>query len=471
MKKIVVLLMTVVMMLSITACGGGKDNTPPANTDKPVIADTSTTAPTTAPIPSTTPADTGEKEEKGTAPVGEDSIVMWYGANYYGVHETTFYCPEGAYIDETDLEKYKEDGSVSSFNVYDDVRGYTATGESHWSRELSTSEPTFYEVLPQLYFYGELDEKNAEEYPKSSYDVTNLGFQWEGKDMMLIKASYTSASDFEYHNVFVGVECEELYWRAKEGGGVEENLVAPMLVGFEIYSPGTELTVDQYAWIAGQLFGVDSGRTWPLEGEGETEETPVVNVDAAELLGTWLQRDSDWDDTFIFHEDGTGVVISGPEYPFTYAVNGDILTLTYDDGEQEEFTISVDGNLLTMIDKWDEELLLDKQTEEEPKLEIDQTEATEPAAPTLKELIIGTWEDQETEYKETFTFNADGTGKYSFEDGGHWEYTFTYTWYDGDYLEFVYDDDGTVGGFTVRIEDDVIYLSNLSVVDMPLVRQ
>ena len=93
-----------------------------------------------------------------------------------------------------------------------------------------------------------------------------------------------------------------------------------------------------------------------------------------------------------------------------------------------------------------------------------------PAEPTLKELIIGTWEDQETEYKETFTFHEDGTGKYSCEDGGHWEYTFTYTWYDGDYLEFVYDD-GSVGGFTVRIEDDVMYVSNTAVVDMPLVRK
>ena len=206
--------------------------------------------------------------------------------------------------------------------------------------------------------------------------------------------------------------------------------------------------------------------------QAASDAASAAEADARKaLLGTWLQRDSDWDDTFIFNADGTGVVISGPEYPFTYAVKGDILTLTYDDGDQEEFTISVDGDLLTMIDKWDEELLLDKQTEEEPKPEIDQTEATEPAAPTLKELIIGTWEDQETDYKETFTFNEDGTGKYSFEDNGHWEYTFTYAWYDGDYVEFIYDDDGTVGGFTVRIEGDVMYLSNLSVVDMPLVRQ
>ena len=457
MKKITALLLAA-LLLSLTACGGGGGKTPSASAGASAVS-------------SVPPAGTDSQGEvKGE---GESSIVMWYGANYYGVHETTFFCPEGAYIDEDDLEDYKENGSVSSFNVYDDVREYTATGESHWSRELSTSEPTSYEVLPQLYFYGELDAKNAEEYPTYSYDVTDLGFQWDGKDMMLVEASYTSADDFEYHDVFVGVEFEERYWRAKEGGGVEENLTAPMLVGFEIYSPGVELTVDQYAWIAGELFGVDSGRTWPLEGEGEAPAPAVVNVDAKELIGTWLQRDSDWDDTFIFNADGTGVVISGPEYPFTYAVKGDLLTLTYDDGEEEEFTISVDGDLLTMIDKWDDELLLDKQAAESAPAN-DQSAAAAPAAPaepTLKDLIIGTWEDQETAYRETFTFHKDGTGKYSFEDGGHWEYTFTYTWYDGDYVEFIYDDDGSTGGFTVRIEGDVMYLSNLSVVDMPLVRK
>jgi len=189
------------------------------------------------------------------------------------------------------------------------------------------------------------------------------------------------------------------------------------------------------------------------------------------LVGTWLQRDSDWEDTYIFNADGTGMLISGPEYPFTYIVKGDILTLTYDEDDEEEFTISVNGDLLTMIDMWDEELLLDKQAEEAPEPGNDQPEAAEPAALTLKELIIGTWEDQETEYKETFTFHADGTGKYSFEEDGHWEYTFTYTWYDGDYLEFVYDDDGSTGGFTVRIEGDVMYVSNTSVADMPLVRK
>lgn len=205
---------------------------------------------------------------------------------------------------------------------------------------------------------------------------------------------------------------------------------------------------------------------------GNTNTNAAVN--ASELVGTWLQRDSDWEDTYIFNADGSGMLISGPEYPFTYSVSGDKLTLDYGDDDEEEFTFSVEGDLLTMVDMWDEQLLLDKQTAEAPETTVPETEPAETTAPaelTLKELIIGTWEDQETEYKETFTFNADGTGKYSFEDNGHWEYTFTYEWFDGDYVEFTYDDDGSVGGFTVRIEGDTMYISNTVVADMPLVRK
>ena len=205
---------------------------------------------------------------------------------------------------------------------------------------------------------------------------------------------------------------------------------------------------------------------------GNTNTNAAVN--ASELVGTWLQRDSDWEDTYIFNVDGSGMLISGPEYPFTYSVSGDKLTLDYGDDDEEEFTFSVEGDLLTMVDMWDEQLLLDKQTAEAPETTVPETEPAETTAPaelTLKELIIGTWEDQETEYKETFTFNADGTGKYSFEDNGHWEYTFTYEWFDGDYVEFTYDDDGSEGGFTVRIEGDTLYVSNTTVADMPLVRK
>lgn len=444
MKKIVVLLLTAVMLLSLTACGGKE-----------------------------TPEESSKIPEVSTPSEGEVKFVITqYGSNPdYEVYTATIYCPEGAYFDEDQYAEFQADGYINDFWVYDDVREYDAYSTVYWSRDIykeGDELPQGYGIVEQLYFEGKVAPETEAEYPEYEQKVTDLGFKWEDKDVKLIETTYTSAGGYDYSEVFVGVEYTHYFWIVKDGGKVEDGVTAPGLFGFTVN--GWDITEDQYAWIAGQLFGVDSGRTWALESEEETE-APVVNVDASELLGTWLQRDSDWDDTFIFNADGTGVVISGPEYPFTYDVNGDILTLTYDDGDQEEFTISVNGNLLTMIDQWGDELLLDKQTNEESKPENDQTEATEPAVPTLKELIIGTWEDQETEYKETFTFKEDGTGKYSFEDGGHWEYTFTYAWYDGDYLEFVYDDDGSVGGFTVRIEGNVMYLSNTTVVDMPLVRK
>lgn len=449
MKKLLALLLALVMILSLAACGG---ETP--ETTEP------TTNPTTAP------------NEEPTADESEAKFVITqYGSNPdYEVYTATIYCPEGAYFDEDEYAEFQADGYLNDFWVYDDVREYTAYATVYWSRDIykeGDELPQGYGIVEQLYFEGEAASETSAEYPKHDQKVTDLGFKWEDKAVKLIETTYTSADDYTYNEVFVGVEYTHYFWKVKDGGDVEDGVTAPGLFGFSI--TGWDITEDQYAWIAGQLFGVDSGRTWLLEGENEESEAPVVNVDASKLLGTWLQRDSDWEDTYIFNADGSGLLISGPEYPFTYTVKGDVLTLTYDDGETEEFTICVDGDLLTMIDKWDEELLLDKQAEEAP--ENGQPEATEPAELTLKELIIGTWEDQETEYKETFTFNTDGTGKYSFEDNGHWEYTFTYEWYDGDYVEFTYDDDGSVSGFTVRIEDDVMYVSNTAVADMPLVRK
>lgn len=194
----------------------------------------------------------------------------------------------------------------------------------------------------------------------------------------------------------------------------------------------------------------------------------------AAMVGAW-DRTNSWPDHITFNADLTGVHdMTGDLFPFTYAVTDGVVTLTYDDGEVVPYEVEVSSNDMLLTDAdWGDELTwvragAEKPDEEEPE----ETEApTEPAEPTLEELIIGTWEDQETGYCETFTFNKDGTGTYGFEEDGYWEYTFTYEWYDGDYVEITYDDDGSVGGFTVRIEDDVMYVSNTAVVDMPLVRK
>ena len=124
-----------------------------------------------------------------------------------------------------------------------------------------------------------------------------------------------------------------------------------------------------------------------------------------------------------------------------------------------------------MIDKWGDELLLDKQAEEVPEPEVEEPETSmeAPGDPYVTE-IVGTWAVQESDYLEIFTFNEDGTGLYSYTDGGVYEFAYTYSFYNGDYVEIIYDD-GTEDGFTIRIEGDTMYASNLSFVDLPLIRQ
>lgn len=164
------------------------------------------------------------------------------------------------------------------------------------------------------------------------------------------------------------------------------------------------------------------------------------------LVGTWLQRESEWEDAYVFNIDGTGasMMSGGYEYPFTYSVSGDTLTLTYGPEEEAEFTFSVESDLLTLIDLWDEELLLDRtediETETvapEPAVEATpepapQPEETEEIVPA--EELIGTWVNES--YGETYVFNADGTG-YQVYEGDTYEYTYTV---DEDYVEIFYAD-------------------------------
>lgn len=351
MKRIIAILIAAVMLLSLTACGGSGDSKPESSTtaEKPA----SSVAPEK-------PA--GSTEDASGSDV--KSVITQYGSNPdYEAYTATIYCPDGAYFDEDEYAEFQADGYINDFWVYDDVREYNAYSTVYWSRDIyrdGDELPQNWGIVEQLYFEGEATPETAAEYPVHDQKVTDLGFKWNGLDVKLIETTYESDGDFSYHEEFVGVEYTHYFWVVEEGTGkVTDGVTAPGLFGFII--SGWDITVDQYAWIAGQLFGVDSGRTWPLEGEGESTGTPVVNVNAAELLGTWLQRDSDWEDTYIFNADGSGMLISGPEYPYTYEVSGDILTLDYGDGDEDEFTISVDGDLLTMIDKWGDELLLDKQ--------------------------------------------------------------------------------------------------------------
>ena len=471
-KRLLTFVLIGVMVFSLAACGAKEDKEASTSgkesTESVEIAtDDSATA-------------TESKEEK-TEVVETDksdasSVKVYYGWGSGDEEKYTseIFCPKGAVFDEKTLQIYEEDGSVMTVQIDDEVNEYMATSAMHWHRDAYNSEPTVYPIIAQLYFDGELDAETAEENSNCSQEVTPLGFKWNGYDVILIETKYTFKDYGEQTELFAGVEYDLDYWKADEGTGEVKDLTTKALFGFDMRSYGwDELTQDKCAWIIGELLGVDSGIANPFAISGEEITTPVVNVEASELYGTWLERDSDWDNTYIFNTDGTGVLISGPEYPFTYSVSGEVLTLTYDVDDEEEFTISVDGDLLTMVDQFGYELLLDKEAvqneEPEESEESEEPEETEPENPYVTE-IIGTWVDEESGYQETFTFNADGTGMYSCVDGWYYEYPITYNFLRSDYLQFFYED-GSEGGFIIRIEGDILYVTNDAVVDMPLVRQ
>ena len=476
-KRLLTLVLTGVMVFSLAACGAKEDKEASTSGKEGTESVESTTDTSENSISNDSATSIESKEEK-TEVVETDksdasSVKVYYGWGSGDEEKYTseIFCPEGAVFDEKTVQIYKEDGSVMTVQIDDEVNEYMATSAMHWHRDAYNSEPTVYPIIAQLYFDGELDAETAEENSNCSQEVTPLGFKWNGYDVILIETKYTFKDYGEQTELFAGVEYDLDYWKAEEGTGEVKDLTTKALFGFDMRSYGwDELTQDKCAWIIGELLGVDSGIANPFAGSGGEITTPVVNVEVDELLGTWLERDSDWGNTYIFNADGTGMLISGPEYPFTYAVSGEVLTLTYDVDDEEEFTISVDGDLLTMVDQFGYELLLDKEAvqSEEPE-ESEEPEVTEPENPYVKE-IVATWVDEESGYQETFTFNADGTGMYSCVDGEYYEYPITYNFLRSDYLQFFYED-GSEGGFIIRIEGDILYVTNDAVVDMPLVRQ
>lgn len=147
MKKIVVLLLTAVMLLSLSACGGN-DNTPPSNTDKP------------------TNSGTASKEDESEVKF----VITQYGSNPdYEVYTATIYCPEGAYFDEDEYAEFQTDGYLNDFSIYDDVRDYSTYSHVYWSRDIykeGDDLPQGYGIVEQLYFDGELAPETAAEYPK-----------------------------------------------------------------------------------------------------------------------------------------------------------------------------------------------------------------------------------------------------------------------------------------------------------------
>lgn len=169
-----------------------------------------------------------------------------------------------------------------------------------------------------------------------------------------------------------------------------------------------------------------------------------------QLVGAWDRTDS-WPDHLYFNTDNTGTHdMTGDLFPFTYLVTDGILYLTYDDGEETNYEVSVSGNDLVLTDDfYDEEQTFVRGT----GTPSTGTETSDNEIFQDPSLLVGYWMDVEAGNNESFTFEADGIGVYTWKDE---TYAFTYE-VDEDYLTISYED-GDSASFTWSVEGTLLDL-------------
>lgn len=473
-KKILTVILTIAALAAFSACGNDKPNKDTSDVKDPAKSVIESTDTEDKAQEAEKPLNNETVPDKSKEPAADtsESINVYYGWGASGDEEeytATLYCPEGAEFDEDELKRSLENGSVMTVHVSDEENGYYAASQTHWHRDAYNNEPTSYPVIAQLYFDGKIDAKTAEFYSECSQEITPLGFKWNGYDVVLIDTTYTFTDYPVETEHFAGVEYDLKYWKTEEGTGKVLDLTTKALFGFE-FTVGDDFTKEQCAWIMSELLGVDAGLKNPYLVTEETPE-PVAEIEKNALIGTWTDRTSDWEDTYIFNADGTGCFIQGPEYDFEYSISGDTITLVYGEDDTETFKATVGDGKLTLVDKFNYEQSFEKIAEEAPEA-AEESEAEAPEEVTEEVLpIVGTWTEKETGLDETFTFKADGTGEYScLTDEGTYECTFTYDFLRSDYVNFYFSDD-TEGGFQFTIEGNKMTIRNDYVWDLVYTKQ
>ncbi len=449
MKKRFALILAA-MMVCMTACGDKTDKT--TQTQEPDTAQTTETV-TTDEV--TEDAPTEETLTAESHANGDGSYRYLYG---WDTKEVTLYTPENAKSEGAGIY---DPAYVPKENVFD---GMSLTFESEdlgWycqACDYQSCTATYLEHLAQYYFKGELDftingavdEEAAKGITDYSQAVTDLGFKWMDKPVQLIVSSYVTDSGIEWTQTFVGVEYENT--EAPDGG--------KGLVGLDFFHDDV-LTQDQLAYVAGQIFGVDSG----VSGDPFAEEA-VSTLDASAILGTWTDKESNWGTTYAFEADGTGAMsysVTGENYPFTYKVDGDQVDMTFEDDDRIWYTVETDGSNLVLIDNVGERHSFEpvQETVEEPE-ETEPEETEEPAEEENPNAanIIGTWRDETGEFNECFTFNEDMTGHYSwkYEDGTQDGYDFTYSFYFDGSVHIEYENGNEIDS-NVEFDGDMLTLS------------
>ncbi len=247
-NKFLSVVLAVFVIASMSACTNNKvaESTSGSTTNTTTInSETQSTEETTS---------SENKKEK-------QSVTMHYGWDREDEDfVTTIYCSDGADFGEETKENKEMYGWTDMVNIEDKVEKYVAMSATYWQREVYTQEFMEFPIMAQLYYDGEIDAEAAQGYSDCSQKVIPLGFQWEGKDVFLVKTTYTYEDSPNQLSYFAGVECEITYKKFDENTNVENEYVVKALFGFDMYSYDLDdLTQEQCTWIIGELFGVDSG--------------------------------------------------------------------------------------------------------------------------------------------------------------------------------------------------------------------
>lgn len=549
MKKIIALLLAVVLLLSLTACGKTEPETPSAPESSAAKTESSAAESESAAEPQEDPltyqfTQFGNAKIKivgaeffkddwdedmlriyldytntGDSACGQQSDALWFmSATQDGeelrrdylapddecdIPEDLVYdCPTqpGCTSRQTILFPCNPDGGLIEISCYlmigswvfedDKVDCFNFTIDP--KNMMGVPEPLEMPAIMEPTYVAGLPTSGSIDYPipcDVSIDGCELTKGGDGEDVLRVKLTVTNNGEEADTPLSLtdGIEAYQdglaLHWynqwnMAEEVDGdvaYEENLEPGETVQC---SALFELRNDHPVEIACESLNFETRLGTSFDIEQAVEALKLAEQAAADaatgaekaarqaLVGTWLQRDSDWEDTYTFNADGSGLLVSGPEYPFTYAISGDTLTLTYDPEDIEEFTFSLDSDVLTLIDMWDEELVLDRQAEKSPEAESEPVESSEAESEVAEEpteseveeenplevLLVGkTWCEEESGYFETFTFHADGTGIYTYTDGELYEFTYTYEVTDNEVnIEY---DDGDIGYFTFRFDE------------------
>lgn len=259
-------MLAVFVTVSMSACA--KDKVP-ESTSSSKANTTSTTTKTTGATENTTTNSETQSTEVTTSSENKkeaECVTMHYGWDREDEDfVTTIYCPDGAEFSDETKENQGMYGWTEAVNVEDKVEKYAAMSVTYWQREVYTQELMEFPIMAQLYYDGEIDAEAAQKYSDCSQEVIPLGFKWEGKDVFLVKTTYTYEDSPNQLSYFAGVECEITYKRFDENSNVKTELVEKALFGFDMYSYDVDdLTQEQCAWIISELFGVKSGAKKPF---------------------------------------------------------------------------------------------------------------------------------------------------------------------------------------------------------------